>query len=75
MLLIMGRYPDALREYEAVQQTEPRRFRAVYGAARAAELLGDREVARRHYSNLLQIAARAQPGLAELEHTRAFLGR
>ena len=75
MLLIMGRYPDALREYEAVQQTEPRRFRAVYGAARAAELLGDREAARRHYSNLLQIAARAQPGLAELEHTRAFLGR
>ncbi|MXQ14191.1 hypothetical protein [Microvirga makkahensis] len=75
MLLIMGRYAEAQREYEAAQRTEPRRFRSVYGAARAAELGGDGAAARRHYAHLLEIAARAQPGLSEAEHARAFLGR
>jgi tetratricopeptide (TPR) repeat protein len=75
MLLIMGRHTEALREYEAVQQTEPRRFRAVHGAARAAELGGDQDVARRHYAQLMEVAARAGPGLPEVEHARTFLAR
>ena len=65
----------ALREFEAVQRTEPRRFRAVYGAARAAELAGDREAARRAYEQLLEIAARADAPRPELEQARAFVGR
>lgn len=56
-----------------MQQTEPRRFRAVHGAARAAELAGETEAARRHYAQLLQVAARADPGLPEIEHARAFV--
>jgi tetratricopeptide (TPR) repeat protein len=75
MLLMMGRYAEALREYEAVQKTEPGRFRTTYGAGRAAEAGGDGEAARRHYAHLLEVAARAQPGLAEVEHARAFLSR
>ncbi|WP_134495746.1 hypothetical protein [Microvirga pakistanensis] len=75
MLLMMGRYAEAQREYEAVQMTEPGRFRAIYGAARAAELDGAGEAARRHYARLLEVTARAQPGLAEVEHARAFLSR
>jgi tetratricopeptide (TPR) repeat protein len=53
MLLLMDRPAEARREFEAVEQTEPRRFRAVHGAARSAERAGDREAARRHYANLL----------------------
>ena len=75
MRLMMGRYAEAQREYEAVQKTEPRQFRATYGAARAAELNGDGAAARRHYANLLEIVALAQPGLTEIEHAHAFLGR
>ncbi|MBL6459542.1 hypothetical protein JMJ55_29985 [Belnapia sp. T6] len=71
MLAIMGRHAEARREFEAVQETEPRRFRAVYGAARSAELAGDRDAARRHYQNLLEIAARAEPGRAEMDQARA----
>jgi tetratricopeptide (TPR) repeat protein len=40
MLLILGRYAEAQREYEAVQTTDPGRFRAVAGAGRAAEAGG-----------------------------------
>ncbi|MES2713894.1 MAG: hypothetical protein V4653_20125, partial [Pseudomonadota bacterium] len=64
----------ALREFEAVQQTEPRRFRAVAGAARAAEQAGDREAARRHYAALIEIAPNADPARAELAQARRFVG-
>ena len=75
MLLMMGRYAEALHEYEAIQKTEPGRFRAVYGAARAAELGNMGDAARRHYAHLLEIAAPGQPGLAEVEQARGFLSR
>ncbi|TDH58312.1 hypothetical protein E2C06_33255 [Dankookia rubra] len=73
MLLLMDQPADALREFEAVQKTEPRRFRAVHGAARAAELAGAQDVARRYYEQLLEIAPRADAGLPETERARVFL--
>lgn len=75
MLLIMGRHAEAQREYEAVQRTEPRRFRAVHGAARAAELAGEAEAARRHYALLLEVAPQADAGLPAIEQARSALGR
>lgn len=74
-LLEAGNHAEARREFEAVQQTEPRRFRTVYGAARAAELAGDAEAARRSYARLLEIAARADTPRAELAAARAYLAR
>lgn len=73
MLLLSGAHDAARLEYEAVQRTEPRRFRAVHGAARAAELAGTDDIARRHYAHLLEIAPNADAGLPEIEHARAFL--
>jgi hypothetical protein len=75
MLLAMDRHADALREFEAVQQTEPNRFRAVYGAGRAAELAGDGDVARRHYEHLMRLAERADAPRPEIEQARAFVSR
>ncbi|MBV1800415.1 hypothetical protein [Siccirubricoccus sp. G192] len=73
-LLDAGQYAEAQREFEAVLRNEPRRFRAVYGAGRAAELAGEREAARRAYSQLLEITARADTQRPELEQARAFVG-
>jgi Tfp pilus assembly protein PilF len=73
-LLETGQHAAALREFEAVQQTEPRRFRAVAGAARAAEQAGDREAARRHYAALLEIAPNADARRPELAQARTFVG-
>jgi hypothetical protein len=73
-LLDAGQHAAALREFEAVQRTEPRRFRAVHGAARAAELAGDRDAAHRHYAALLEIAPRPDAARPELEQARAFVG-
>jgi tetratricopeptide (TPR) repeat protein len=73
MLLLMDRPAEARREFEAVQETEPRRFRAVHGAARSAELAGDRVAARQYYAALVEIAPRADAGRPEIEQARAFL--
>ena len=69
----MGRPAEARRGFKAVQETEPRRFRAVHGAARSAELAGDRDAARRHYAQLLETAPRADAGRPEIDQARAFL--
>src|SRR5205823_6156755 len=50
MLLEANEPAQALREYEAAMRVEPNRFRGLYGAARAAELSGDRTKARTYYS-------------------------
>jgi Tfp pilus assembly protein PilF len=65
----------ARAEFEATLKKEPSRFRAVYGAARAAALTGDRAAARRYYDQLLTIAARAdKPGRPELAAARQARG-
>ncbi|NNM71549.1 hypothetical protein [Enterovirga aerilata] len=73
MLLELDRPADAFREFLAVQKTEPNRFRAVYGAARAAELAGDPENAKRYYMQLTHLAAKADTGRPEIEAAKRYL--
>src|SRR5688572_13743211 len=49
MLLDAGNAKEALTAFEATMLKEPGRFRGAYGAARAAETLGNKGVARKHY--------------------------
>ena len=73
MLLAVDRPADALKEFEATMKKEPNRFRATYGAAKAAALAGDRATARRYYKQLLEICkAGDAPGRPELEEARKF---
>ena len=53
LLLDLGRPGAALLAFEQSQQADPNRFRNVYGAARAAELAGNRAKARTYYTRLL----------------------
>ena len=73
MLMELARPGDALVEFEAVTVKEPNRFRALYGAARAAELSGDRNKARAHYTTLMTVAANPASGRSELATAQAFL--
>jgi tetratricopeptide (TPR) repeat protein len=71
MLLELNQPAAALKEFQATLTKEPNRFRAVYGAARSAELAGDRATARTYYTQLLKICERAdQPGRPELATAR-----
>jgi tetratricopeptide (TPR) repeat protein len=73
LLLELGQPAQALEAFERSHPAEPNRFRGLYGAARAAELLGDREQAHTYYTTLLQLAAQADTDRPELQQARAFL--
>ncbi len=71
MLLQMNRPAEALVAFEVTLKKEPNRFRAEYGAAKAAAAAGNRASASAHYAALLQITKGAdQPGRSELAEAR-----
>jgi hypothetical protein len=64
----------ALKEFQATMKKEPNRFRAVYGAAKAAASAGDGATARAYFGQLLKICERADsPGRPELDEARRAL--
>ena len=73
MLLDAGQSALALREYEASAQREPKRFRGLYGAARAAEAMGQRDKAVTYYRQLLALAKSADTPRPELARAKAYL--
>ncbi len=74
MLLELKEAAAALTEFEAVMKKEPRRFRATYGAAKAASLAGDKVKARKYFTELLAIAKTAEaPARPEIAEARKFV--
>jgi len=74
MLLLLKQPAEARKEFEATMKKEPNRFRAVYGAARSASMMGDDATARRYYAELVKICERGdasgRPELAEARQAR-----
>ena len=76
MLLEMREPAQALEQFEATLKKEPGRFRALYGAARAAQLKGDDEASRAYYRELLKTCERGdKPGRKGLAEARAASSR
>jgi tetratricopeptide (TPR) repeat protein len=74
LLLETGANADALAAYEATLQIAPHRFNSVAGAARAAQLTGDRIKAGAYYADLLRLGEHAEgprPALAQAHAYRA----
>jgi hypothetical protein len=71
MLLEMNAPTQALDQFKATLTKEPGRFRSLYGAAKAAQLSGNREVSLNYFRKLLQVCERAdKPGRSELVEAR-----
>jgi hypothetical protein len=75
MLMELGQSAAALKEYEVTIAKEPNRFRGLYNAARAAEASGNMAKARTWYQKFAQVAAQADPGVAQVERAKTFLAR
>jgi hypothetical protein len=75
LLLENGAPTDALKEYEAVLKTAPRRFNATAGAARAADEAGNKAKAREYAMQLLEIAKNAEASRPELAWARGYIDR
>jgi len=72
LLLEDGEPDEALKQYEAVLKTAPRRFNATAGAVKAADKAGDKMKARAYAAQLLEIANDAQADRPELQWCRAY---
>jgi tetratricopeptide (TPR) repeat protein len=71
MLLELKRPADALAAFEVTLKKEPNRFRATYGAARAAQAAGQRQKAAAYYAQLLRICKGATASRPELKEAAA----
>jgi tetratricopeptide (TPR) repeat protein len=70
ILLEQGRAAEALAEYEAVLQKEPNRYRALAGAAQAAQEAGQTDKAHLHAEHLIAQVEDAGSQRASLELVR-----
>jgi hypothetical protein len=75
LLLEVKQPAPAFQAFEASQRSEPNRFKGLYGAARAAEMAGEKEKARAFYTKLMTLAERADSERPELDEARAFLAQ
>ena len=75
MLLDQNKPAAALAEFVASQKVEPNRFRALYLAAKAAELSGDEPTARSSYQKLVDLAKTADDQRPELATAKAYLAK
>jgi tetratricopeptide (TPR) repeat protein len=75
MLLETKEPAAALHEYEAVLHENPNRYRAFWGAARAAEAAGDRPKAAAYYGKLVALTKNADTPRPELAQAKARLAQ
>jgi len=75
MLMTLNSPAQAFAEFERSLKRDPNRFRAIYGAARAAEASGNRETAREYYAKLQALAVIRDTERPELAQAKAFLRR
>jgi len=74
MLLEMKEPAQALEQFETTLTKEPGRFRALYGAARAAQLSGNSEASLRYFGELLNLCANAEkPERAEVVQAQRMI--
>lgn len=73
LLLEVRRPQQALKEFEASLLVSPNRFNGLYGAAKAAELSGDRAKAATFYAKLTALGERSDNQRPELQAARVFL--
>jgi len=72
LLLKLDRPREAQREFEAALKIYPGRFRGLYGAAQAAEQIGEKEKADHYYAKLTEQTAKADGSRSELAELREY---
>jgi hypothetical protein len=72
LFLELKRPKDAQLAFEAALKIYPKRFRALYGAAQAADLNADKEKARAYYTQLAAQTANADASREEVKRIRAY---
>jgi hypothetical protein len=75
LLLELNQPQPALQEFAASLQDSPNRFNGLFGAARAAELMGDKKSAAEYYAKLVTLTVNADSDRPELRKSKEFLAQ
>jgi tetratricopeptide (TPR) repeat protein len=75
MLIELNQPQQALQEFAASLQDSPNRFNGLFGAARAAEQLGDKKTAGDYYAKLVALTAKADSDRPEIRQSKEFLAQ
>jgi tetratricopeptide (TPR) repeat protein len=75
MLVLLGKYGEAIESYEASLLISPNRFNSLYGAGHAAESAGDFKKAKLYYSKLMEFTSSVNGDRPSLNRARAFLSK
>jgi hypothetical protein len=75
LLLESGQAAPALREFETALKENPNRYRGLYGAARAAEMAGDRQKAGTYFAKFVAVSAKADTNRPEIAQAKTFLAK
>jgi tetratricopeptide (TPR) repeat protein len=75
MLVLSGRYGEAIDAYETSLLISPNRFNSLYGAGHAAEKAGDLKKASFYYSNLVELASGVDSDRPSLKRAKTFLSK
>src|SRR5262249_33921927 len=75
LLREVGEPAAALKEYETALKQTPNRYRAYFGAARAADVLGNRAQAAEYFGKLVNLAKSADSERPEVREAKAFLAQ
>src|SRR5215475_6326204 len=73
LLLEVGQPAAALSEFETALKANPNRYRGLWGAARAADAVGDRASATAYYVKLVELSKNADTERPEIREAKAFL--
>ena len=73
VLLEVKRPAEAMKHFTETLKRTPGRPKAIYGIARAAESLGDRQTAMKRYTEFLELWKRADKDRPEIAKARAFI--
>jgi tetratricopeptide (TPR) repeat protein len=73
LLLETGQPAAALSEFETALKQTPNRFRAFWGAARAADTAGDRQKAIEYFGKLVELARNADSERQEIREAKTYL--
>ena len=75
MMLDMNHPEQALTEYEADLKFNPNRFNGLYGAARAAEMVGKSDKSNSYYARLVKICDGSNSERPELSRAKSLLAQ